>query len=87
MGFEEVHKIDVDGDGSDDTVGVRRNEDGSVEYHVDLDDDGVADILAVDRDGDGVIDHVLLDNDGDGKYDEAVVDVDGDGVGDASTRQ
>ena len=83
MGFEEVHKMDITGDGVDETVGVRRNEDGSVEYHVDIDGDGTADMLAVDRDGDGVIDHVLVDHDGDGKYDAAVVDVDGDGERDA----
>ncbi|WP_158299846.1 hypothetical protein [Glycomyces paridis] len=87
MGFEEVHRMDITGDGKDETVGVRRNEDGSVEYHVDLDDDGVADMLAVDKDGDGVIDHVLLDNDGDGKYDEAVVDLDGDGQLDAAAEK
>lgn len=83
MGFDEVHKMDITGDGVDETVGVRRNEDGSVEYHVDVDDDGTADLLAVDKDGDGVIDHVLIDNDGDGKYDTAVVDVNGDGELDA----
>ncbi|SDD60367.1 hypothetical protein [Glycomyces harbinensis] len=83
MGFDEVHKMDITGDGSDDTVGVRRNEDGSVEYHVDVDGDGVADMKAVDTDGDGVIDTVLLDNDGDGKYDAAAVDLNGDGEADA----
>lgn len=83
MGFEEVHKMDITGDGVDETVGVRRNEDGSVEYHVDVDDDGTADLLAVDKDGDGVIDHVLIDNDGDGKYDTAAVDINGDGELDA----
>jgi hypothetical protein len=83
MGFDEVHKMDITGDGVDETVGVRRNEDGSVEYHVDVDGDGTADMLAVDSDGDGVIDSVLLDNDGDGKYDAAVVDADGDGQMDA----
>ncbi|MCC3764239.1 hypothetical protein K3N28_14320 [Glycomyces sp. TRM65418] len=87
MGFEEVHKMDITGDGVDETVGVRRNEDGSVEYHVDVDGDGTADMLAVDKDGDGVIDHVLIDNDGDGKYDTAIVDVDGDGQVDGSTDQ
>jgi hypothetical protein len=87
MGFEEVHKMDITGDGVDETVGVRRNEDGSVEYHVDIDGDGTADMLAVDKDGDGVIDHVLLDHDGDGKYDAAVVDVDGDGEFDASAEK
>ncbi|HEX2145425.1 MAG TPA: hypothetical protein VHG10_13050 [Glycomyces sp.] len=83
MGFDEVHKMDITGDGVDETVGVRRNEDGSVEYHVDVDGDGTADMKAVDVDGDGVIDHVLLDNDGDGKYDTAVVDANGDGDFDA----
>ncbi|WP_205324474.1 hypothetical protein [Glycomyces sp. YM15] len=87
MGFDEVHKMDITGDGVDETVGVRRNEDGSVEYHVDVDGDGTADMLAVDADGDGVIDHVLLDNDGDGKYDAAVVDANGDGQMDAVAEQ
>ncbi|WP_100445149.1 hypothetical protein [Glycomyces xiaoerkulensis] len=79
MGFDEVHKMDITGNGHEETVGVRRNEDGSVEYHVDVDDDGVADMKAVDRDGDGVIDNVLLDQDGDGKFDSAAVDSSGDG--------
>ncbi|GAB3995763.1 hypothetical protein GCM10029992_13890 [Glycomyces albus] len=79
MGFDEVHKMDITGDGHDETVGVRRNEDGSVEYHVDIDDDGVADMKAVDSDGDGVIDNVLLDHNGDGTYDAAAVDSSGDG--------
>ncbi|MCH7229593.1 hypothetical protein L0U85_01760 [Glycomyces sp. L485] len=79
MGFDEVHKMDITGDGHEETVGVRRNEDGSVEYHVDIDDDGTADMKAVDSDGDGNIDHVLLDHDGDGKYDAAAVDSTGDG--------
>ncbi|WP_156925864.1 hypothetical protein [Glycomyces arizonensis] len=83
MGFDEVHKMDITGDGVDETVGVRRNADGSVEYHVDVDGDGTADMKAVDSDGDGVIDHVLLDHDGDGKYDAAAVDSDGDGTLDA----
>jgi len=83
MGFEEVHQIDITGDGVEETVGVRRNDDGSVEYHVDTDGDGVADMLAVDKDGDGVVDSVLLDHDGDGKYDAAAVDLDGDGQLDA----
>ncbi|GAA2298868.1 hypothetical protein GCM10009853_063870 [Glycomyces scopariae] len=83
MGFDEVHKMDITGDGTEDTVGVRRNEDGSVEYHVDVDDDGTADLLAVDTDGDGVIDQVLIDQDGDGKYDTAAVDLNGDGTIDA----
>ncbi|WP_199038150.1 hypothetical protein [Glycomyces salinus] len=79
MGFDEVHKMDITGDGHDETVGVRRNEDGSVEYHVDIDDDGVADMKAVDADGDGAIDNVLLDHNGDGKFDAAAVDSSGDG--------
>ncbi|RRR99733.1 hypothetical protein [Glycomyces terrestris] len=83
MGFDEVHQMDITGDGVDETVGVRRNEDGSVEYHVDVDGDGTADLLAVDKDGDGVIDHVLVDHDGDGKYDTVGVDADGDGEIDA----
>lgn len=87
MGFDEVHKMDITGDGVDETVGVRRNADGSVEYHVDVDGDGTADMKAVDTDGDGVIDHVLLDNDGDGKYDAVVVDADGDGEMDAAAEK
>jgi hypothetical protein len=87
MGFDEVHKMDITGDGVDDTVGVRRNEDGSVEYHVDVDDDGIADLKAVDVDGDGVIDHVLIDQDGDGIYDTAAVDINGDGQLDGSAEK
>ncbi|GAB3659147.1 hypothetical protein [Glycomyces tarimensis] len=87
MGFEEVHKMDITGDGHDETVGVRRNDDGSVEFHVDIDDDGVADMKAVDSDGDGNIDHVLLDHDGDGKYDAAATDSNGDGSLDTMTEK
>jgi hypothetical protein len=79
MSFDEVHKMDITGDGNEETVGIRNNADGSTEYHVDVDGDGVADMKAVDVDGDGVIDHVLIDNTGDGKFDAVAADTSGDG--------
>jgi len=87
-----AYNVDTDNDGAADTVAyvdaTTNNtfqqdliEDGQVvESRVDLDADGVTDVVYKDNDGDGVVDEITLDTDGDGYINTKLVDLDGDGM-------
>lgn len=83
---------DTDGDGSFDTVSYVNHATGSrfqqdhytadgarVESRLDLDGDGLTDVILNDTDGDGTFDQVRLDTDKDGWVNTKLVDTDGDG--------
>ena len=86
-----AYTVDTDNDGAADTVAyvdAKTNttfqqdfiEDGQVvESRVDLDGDGITDVVYKDTTGDGYVNEISLDTDGDGFANTKLVDRDGDG--------
>lgn len=95
-GLASGSELDLDGDGTVDTLVHDLDRDGMIDAaEYDTDGDGITDTFEFDQDGDGMTDtalfgdgtgarYVVADTDGDGVADTAAADYDGDGTIDES---
>ena len=85
---EGMFNFDADGDGINDSYAESfdTNMDGQNDFMtIDIDGDGVSDIVCQDTNFDGIEDYLKIDVDGDGIFETEQFDVDGDGVMDIET--